>query len=88
MLADPIDEGTARLADIGQHNNYGFAISYRFVKLVAAQFDAWKDILETTHEESWKRFNLNLKNELNKLVPGIQSRTYYEGPDGPTEQDE
>ena len=88
MLEDNIDKETAKMANTGEHTSYGFALSYRFVKLVETQFDAWKDILETTHEESWKRFNLNLKNELNKLVPGIQSRTYYESPDSPVGQDE
>jgi len=76
MLDDQVDPNTAKIADIGQHGDYGFALSLRFLKLVEAQFDEWKDILETTHEESWKRFNLNLKNEINKIVPGMQSRKY------------
>lgn len=78
VMGSPLEDGAdefAPLFGLREGHSLGGVLAHAFTQHVESKYDDWKDLITEEREEGWRKFNLLLRKEMMKLVPGVHSKS-------------
>lgn len=79
VMGSALDDDAGEVLEkaVGMHNSTSlkYALAHAFTQHVESEYDDWKAVMTEEREDGWRKFNLLLKKEMMKLVPGVHSKS-------------